>query len=146
MDHSKRRSPSTHQRSPVIYSLIGAGIGISVSVLLILILPLAALRADDPNSLAFVMVCFACFAGSLVGTLVSLKVGAGKAYLQALITASFMIAPIILVSFAFSGKMNFIYLLAIFGTIFAAALTVAVWSVGMSRSNKRNMKKLMKRR
>lgn len=146
MERTKRANPTNGNESRFpLQSVIGGLIGFGVTVVLLLALPFLVLGFEDPNSFVLPSVCLCTFIGNAVGGFVSASKG-NNMIVATLISLGTAILPIILISFFVSGGFSLVSVVAVLLSATVGNVLSAFAVTKFSKSKKRKMKSVMKRR
>ncbi len=147
MERTKKREPEMNGSSNFfLTSLIGGGIGLGVTLLLVLLLPFAVLGFDDPNAFALPSACVCALAGSAVGSFFAVGRCKESPIAAALTASGVILVPMLIVSFFISGEFSIVGVLTVIGSIAAGSVLTSLLLTRTSKSRKRRMKNVMKRR
>ena len=127
-------------------SVIGGAVGLGIALLLMLVLPFAVLGLDDPDSFVLPSVCICVFIGSAVGGFLNATKNGDMPLVSAITAFSAMMLPIILISFFVSGEISIASIFAVLLSAAAGIASVTLAVTRFSKSKKRKMKNVMKRR
>ena len=146
MERTKRANPTNGNESRFpLQSVIGGLIGFGVTVVLLLALPFLVLGFEDPNSFVLPSVCLCTFAGNSVGGFVSAS-KSDNIIATTLISLATAVLPIILISFFVSGSFSLVSAVAVLLSAVVGNALSAFAVTKFSKSKKRKMKNVMKRR
>ena len=127
-------------------SVIGGLTGLGITVALLLVLPFAVLGLDDPNQFVLPSVCACVLIGSAVGGFISASRCKENAVVSTLISFAAVILPIALISLFISGDMGVAPLVGVLLSGLAGHGIALLSVMKFSKSKKRKMKSVMKRR
>ena len=146
MERTKRMNPTEGKNSFLLPSVIGGLIGLGVTVVLLLALPFAILGLDDPDSFVLPSVCLCTLVGNAIGGFFSVSKCKDNAIASVLLTFATVILPIILISFFISGDISIPSVIGVTLSAAAGSGVIALAVTRFSKSKKRKMKSVMKRR
>lgn len=147
MEKAKRKNAVAEKENNFFLpSVIGGAVGLGTALLLMLVLPFAVLGLDDPDSFVLPSVCICIFIGSAVGGFLTAIKSSDMPLVSAITAFSAMMLPIILISFFVSGEISIASIFAVLLSAAAGMASVTLAVTRFSKSKKRKMKNVMKRR
>ncbi len=130
----------------MISALICSGIGLLVIFLLSLCLPILLLRFEDPYSFLRLFVILCVIAGGLTSALAATKLNPNREISASMLSGSFMLAVLFILSLLVSGRINFVMLLVYIGIIASVSFLTPYFLMNFSHSRSKRMKNVLKRR
>jgi hypothetical protein len=147
MERTKRTNPMNESENGFLFpSVIGGLIGMGVTVALLLILPFAVLGFEDSDSLVLPSVCLCVLVGTAVGGFLAVLKCRDNALVSALTSFATVVMPIILISIFVSGEVSIASVIGVVLSALAGNGLAALAVTRFSKSKKRKMKNVMKRR
>ncbi|MBR6755245.1 MAG: YrzE family protein [Clostridia bacterium] len=129
-----------------VAGLIGGGVGLTVTLILVLIAPFLLLNTNDPNSVSNYCAAVCAFIGSGVGSAIASLLCKESPLQAGLLSGATEVVPIILVSLFLPGSINFVNCAIILSSIGLGAFSVSFLIMRTKSNQKKNMKRVMKRR
>lgn len=142
----KNRTAAEADNGFVLPSLVCGLIGLGVTGALLLLMPFAILSFDDPSSFTPIAVILSALLGGAVGSLLAAKRCKESQILSSLIVFATMLLPIIVASFFVSGEIGVLSIVSVVLPLALGNAAVAFVTARASKSKKRKMKSVMKRR
>ena len=147
MERTKRMNPMNESKNGFLLpSVVGGLAGLGVTVALLLALPFLILGFEDPNAFVLPTVCISVLVGNTVGGFISSIKCKENAFAAVLTAFAVFILPTVLISFFISGAPGVVSVIAVMLSA-AVGNGLAFFAVSkFSKSKKRKMKSVMKRR
>lgn len=147
MERTKRTNPTNESGNGVFLPSVICGlIGLGVTVALLLVLPFAVLGFENPDSFVLPSVCLCVLVGTAVGGFLAVLKCRDNALVSALTSFATVVMPIILISIFVSGEVSIASVIGVVLSALAGNGLAALAVTRFSKSKKRKMKNVMKRR
>ncbi len=146
MTHKMKNNALKNDFSFTVSGLIGGGVGLTFILVLVLVSPFLLLSTNDPNSLGIYTAAICALIGSGVGSAIASMLCKENALQAGLLSGATEVIPIITVSLFLPGSINFVNCAIMLSSIGVGAFSVPFFMTRMRSNQKKNMKRIMKRR
>lgn len=146
MTHKMKSNALKTDFSFTVSGLIGGGVGLTATLVLVLIAPFLLLSTNDPNSLGNYTAAVCALIGSCIGSAIASILCKENTIQAGLLSGATEVIPIVAVSLFLPGSINFVNCAIMLSSIGIGAFSVPFFMTRARSNQKKNMKRVMKRR